>query len=599
MNNSKTQNLARVATAGLLLLAACSADARPSEGICVGNQSVARVWNEAALDAIRRDFPAPTVHARNLFHLSAAAWDSWAAYDPLVRGLFSQNELEAAPEELEKLRATTISYAAHRLLTHRYALAVGATESLLAFDQVLESLCLPSTDAASEDPAAALGVAIADEIIDGTRADGSLEAANYVDLSYAAVNPPLSVDQPGSGLLDPDRWQPLSLEVQITQNGLEIAGGVQEFIGPSWGTVATFAIEPDPVNGLPIDPGPPPLFASDRAGYVGGAIEVLRLSSLLDPNSSSTIDIGPRTLGDAPLGSDISTGYDTNPFTEAPYEPNMVLEADYGRVIAEYWADGPSSETPPGHWNTIANQVTDRISADGDLRLTGEQRVVSQLEWDVKLGITLNGALHDAAVAAWGSKSHYDSVRPISMIRWLGEEGSLPEQHGLVETITAESSEPGSRHELLSDHVGQLAVFAWRGPPGDVENTIAGTGWILATTWVPYQRPSFVTPSFPGYVSGHSAFSRAAAEVLTGFTGSPFFPGGFSTHVVEPGGLVHESGPSETVTLQWATYYDAADEAGRSRLYGGIHVPADDLNGRQLGSTVGIAALVRAETLFS
>ncbi len=43
-------------------------------------KSVARLWDEALLDAIRRDFPAPTVHARNLYHASAAMWDAWAAY---------------------------------------------------------------------------------------------------------------------------------------------------------------------------------------------------------------------------------------------------------------------------------------------------------------------------------------------------------------------------------------------------------------------------------------------------------------------------------------------------------------------------------------
>src|SRR3954453_17902178 len=48
----------------------------------VQGRPVARVWDEAMLDAIRRDLPAPTTHARNLFHVSAAMWDAWAAYDP-------------------------------------------------------------------------------------------------------------------------------------------------------------------------------------------------------------------------------------------------------------------------------------------------------------------------------------------------------------------------------------------------------------------------------------------------------------------------------------------------------------------------------------
>jgi len=46
--------------------------------------SVARRW-DALLDAIPRALPAPTIHARNLFHLSAATWDAWAVYDPRLR----------------------------------------------------------------------------------------------------------------------------------------------------------------------------------------------------------------------------------------------------------------------------------------------------------------------------------------------------------------------------------------------------------------------------------------------------------------------------------------------------------------------------------
>ena len=48
------------------------------------DQSVARRMNEECLEAIRRDFPAPTVHSRNLYHSSAAMYDAWAAYDPVA-----------------------------------------------------------------------------------------------------------------------------------------------------------------------------------------------------------------------------------------------------------------------------------------------------------------------------------------------------------------------------------------------------------------------------------------------------------------------------------------------------------------------------------
>jgi hypothetical protein len=107
-----------------------------------------------------------------------------------------------------------------------------------------------------------------------------------------------------------------------------------------------------------------------------------------------------------------------------------------------------------------------------------------------------------------------------------------------------------------------------------------------------------VTPAFAGYVSGHSTFSRAAAEVMTAITGDPYFPGGLSEWTLEPGGLVTERGPSQAVTLQWATYYDAADHAGISRIFGGIHIAVDDFAGRRLGSQCGDEAWALAQRYF-
>ena len=85
---------------------------------------------------------------------------------------------------------------------------------------------------------------------------------------------------------------------------------------------------------------------------------------------------------------------------------------------------------------------------------------------------------------------------------------------------------------------------------------------------------------------------------MANLTGDKFFPGGMLEYVFPAGeGLEFEYGPSTDVTLQWATYFDAADEAGLSRLYGGIHVPAADLPGRIIGSEIGITAWNKA-TLY-
>jgi uncharacterized protein YaiE (UPF0345 family) len=471
---------------------------------------------------------------------------------------------------------------------------------------------LDNTTTVGDSPSA-LGNRIAAGILSSTVDDGSREASDYIDPDYVPVNDPLIVDRPGTVLNDPNRWQPLELEEMVAQNGLPMSENVQSFVGPHWGDVVGFALPPPDDRGIVTDPGPPPLLGDTvtDAEFKEAANEVLRYSARLDPASAETIDISPASQGNAPLGTYDDRGHTINPATGAPYEPNEVPHGDYGRVVAEYWADGPQSETPPGHWNSIANRASDSLDGSGLLRINGADPEIDRLEWDVKLYLALNGALHDAAITAWGVKGHYDYVRPISMIRHMAGLGQsndpdVPSFHpdgilledGLVEMITEESSAPGERHDHLVGHIGEIAVRAWRGEPADVDGDVGGVGWILGVDWVPYQRSTFVTPSFAGYVSGHSTFSRAAAEVLTAITGNEYFPGGEAEWRVEAGGLEFEAGPDDDIVLQWATYRDAADEAGLSRLYGGIHVRADDLAGRRIGAEVGIAAWDHASSFY-
>lgn len=560
-------------------------------------RSVARVWDEAVLDAIRRDIPAPTTHARNLFHLSAAMWDAWAAYDPTADGYFVHEKARAA--DVQAARETAISYAAYRVLLWRYAQGAGLQTTFDALTATMTSLCLsPGFASDKGDSPAALGNRIAAAVIKAGLADGSLERQHYADTTYRAVNEPLIVAQPGTAMHDPVFWQPLALDQIIAQNGLAVPGRVQSFIGAGWGHVRSFAL-PVSKKGLPIDPGKPPFGTAETASYKQQAVGVIRASTELDASDGTTIDIGPGARGDNPLGTNGGNGYELNPVTGKPYAPNIVRRADFARIVSEFWADGPSSETPPGHWNVIANAVSDSTLLAARIGPAAADR----LKWDVRLYLALNGAVHDAAIAAWGIKREYNAVRPISMIRYLAGQGQstdpsgpsysregLPLVPGLIEVVTAASSAPGQRHAALAGHVGEIAVRYWRGK--------AGVGWGLGVNWSTYQRPTFVTPAFPGFVSGHSTFSRAAAEVLTGITGSPYFPGGLFEETLAPGSLKLEQGPSAPVKLQSATYYDAADQAGISRIYGGIHVTADDFAGRRVGSTVGRRAWVLAQRYF-
>jgi hypothetical protein len=568
-------------------------------------RSVARVWNEALLDAIRRDIPAPTTHARNLFHVSAAMWDAWAAYDPKAEGYFV-TEKDRAPD-VEAAREAAISYAAYRILLWRYALGANMRVTFNELTATMRSLCyrIDFTSTKGDSPAA-LGNRIAAAVIRYGKHDGSLESLHYADESYTPVNAPLVVAQPGIAIHDPTFWQPLALDQSVSQNGLTIPGKVQTFIGAQWGHVRGFALRPSK-TGLPVDPGPPPVGTPDTAAYKQAAVDVIRKSAELDATQGGTVDIGLDALGNNPLGTNDGHGYAVNPVTGGSYASERVLRGDFGRVLAEFWADGPNSETPPGHWNVIANTVSDSPLLAARIG----PGVANRLRWDVKLYFALNGAVHDAAIAAWGIKRRYQSVRPISMIRYLAGRGQssdpslpsydpegLPLIPGLIELITKESSAAGQRHAALADHVGEIAIRAWRGNPKNPSET-SGVGWILGERWVPYQKATFVTPAFPGWVSGHSTFSRAAAEVLTAYTGSPYFPGGEFTQTFAPGYLKFELGPSKPLTLQWATYYDAADQAGISRIFGGIHIPPDDFTGRRIGSRVGRQAWALAQRYFA
>jgi hypothetical protein len=575
--------------------------------------SVARRWDEALLDAIRRALPNPPVHARNLFHLSVAMWDAWATYDPTARGYLTNEKISAS--NIAQARTEAISYAAWTVLRSRFQNANGAEDSLDEFDTVLRSLCYPTNRTSGDDlDPGVVGRKIAAAVLAYGRADGSNEADGYTDPDYQPVNAPLVVASTGRfTMVDPNRWQPLEILGGFSQNGIP-TGVDQVAVDPFWGGVSAFGAT-SLAGGTPLDPGPPPRLGDPAtdATLKADIVEVIRDSSMLDPALNQSLDISPATRGANDLGSNDGHGWSRNPVTGKPYTPEVVQQADFYRAAAEFWADGPRSETPPGHWNVLANDASDAILASpAPLRIGGRGPAVDRLEWDVKLYLALNGAVHNAAIVAWGLKGKYDSVRPISLIRYMGGLGQssnpkapsyarsgLPLVPGLIELVTAASSAPGGRHAGLGGYVGQVVIHAWAGTPADPSSQVAGGRWMLATAWVPYQLPTFVTPSFPAYASGHSTFSRAAAEVLTAFTGSRYFPGGLAEYVTLAGALAFEHGPTTDVALQWATYYDAADQAGQSRLFGGIHIRADDFTGRRLGSLCGKSAWHLAQEYFT
>jgi hypothetical protein len=332
----------------------------------------------------------------------------------------------------------------------------------------------------STDPASPAGVGnqAAAAVLAFRANDGSNQAGGYADTTgYVPVNTPDTVN-------DPFHWQPLRVP---DGNGGFV---VQKFLTPQWRNVTPFALtSPDEFR----LPGPTPTTLL-----------------LLDQEVTDTL------LQSASL-------------------------TDLSKMRAEYWSDGPASETPPGHWCLFAQAIS-------------RARQYS-LDNDVKMFFTLANAELDASIAAWNAKRKWDYVRPITAV-----------------------------HVRKKNQL----VLAWAGP-------YKGTRLIWGQDWQPYQLPTFVTPSFPEYVSGHSTFSGAGARVLQEFTGSDLFgarvtlPAGSSR--IEPGAT-----PLLPVVLLWPTFSAARDEAGESRRQGGIHFPDADHNGRTLGTSVGQNALEKAQT---
>ena len=247
------------------------------------NWSVARIWDEQVLALIRQVVPAPGVHARNLFHVSAAMWDAWAAYDQAADGYYVTEKRQAA--DVNAARETAISYAAYRILHWRYATVADLPTASAELDATMARLCLkPEYADAQAADAGAFGNHIAQVILDATRNDGALEDERYIDASYRPGNEPLIVAETGATMADANRWQPLALDSQVSQNGISIPGKVQQFIGSQWGHVTPFAL-PASDAGTPIDPGPPPRLgdAATHEAFQRAAVEVIRYSSQLYP----------------------------------------------------------------------------------------------------------------------------------------------------------------------------------------------------------------------------------------------------------------------------------------------------------------------------
>ncbi|MGF1445641.1 MAG: vanadium-dependent haloperoxidase, partial [Pikeienuella sp.] len=317
----------------------------------------------------------------------------------------------------------------------------------------------------------------------------------------------------------------------------------QEFYTPQWGLVTPFAIpRADAYRPVP----PQPFFVSG----VQAELDI----------ATATITRDGRTL---PVSRDL-VGPVINPAFIAQAEEVARWSAeltDRQKMMAEFWEDATDTAFPPGTWMVFAQFVSARDN--------------HTMDDDAKLFFTLANAMLDASIATWEAKVHYDYVRPVRAIRSLGRLGLL--------------GTPGT--DAVTGERGQI-VASWAGPG-------RGTQPILARRWLSYQTPDLdPSPPFAEYPSGHSSFSAAGAEVLRRLTGDDRFGAAVT---FAPGSSRFEPGvtPKTPITLAWPTFSAAADEAGASRRYGGIHFTEGDLVGREMGRKIGARVVEASMRLFT
>jgi hypothetical protein len=145
----------------------------------------------------------------------------------------------------------------------------------------------------------------------------------------------------------------------------------------------------------------------------------------------------------------------------------------------------------------------------------------NSLEQNARLFALLSLAQADAAIVCWATKYRYNSWRPITAIQRADEDGN-----------------PGTQKDA---------------------------------SWSHY----LAAPPFPSYMSGHSTFSKASAQVLTRFYGTDAIS--FSA--------TSDSLPG--VVRTFTSLSGCADEIGMSRVYGGIHFQFDNEAGKRCGQLIG------------
>lgn len=502
------------------------------------------IWDQVAQSLVAETEPGPTNAARIYAMLHTAIYDAYAAHD--ASAVRVAIDLDGDNVEIREASADEIDAAMHH---------AGYTVLHTLFPQhreMLDRLMRDRLDLSPNDHDSAEARIGRDAAGDMLRL--RLDEKDRLTDRKAADYSPVNTNPDDVKVID--AWTP-------EWRGNAPEQDVQTFLSPEFPLLEPFALPANADGSTDFDairpPAPEPFFMPDFAD-----------ASLDIPEGSVTLAaaavVGGVTYaaGDTvPVTRDL-IGEVINPAFIAQSERLIEASANLttqDRAVAEFWEDGPGTSYPPGTMMTLAQFVSER---DGHDAAT-----------DAHLFLAMGNAMFDAAVAAWDSKVVYDYARPVQVIRDLG-------QLGLI-------GEPGV-DELTGQEGNVIRAFAGYDPDTGAS---LGTRTILAENFVTYQNPEGdFSPPFAEYVSGHSTFSGAAAAVLESFTGDNDL--GASTILPAGGSEFDPTFPDTPLVMSWPDFDSAAQDAGVSRIYGGIHFDDGNIAGLALGEEVGTLAAERA-----
>ena len=448
------------------------------------SKPLALQWNQLTLDAIKYTKTSPPLAARVLAMVHTAMYDAWTVYHEKALSTSTALYIKISDEEscTKDNKRKAFSYAAYNVLTDCFWLVLSAQYKNMFRDFMCQLNYNPDDTSLDITTPQGIGNLAAKLVLeyrygDGSNPHGTLQMPAWSD--YTGYKPVNTWDK----VNDLNHWQPLRTVASPGEFK------IQNFLVAHWGLVKPFALS----YNWEFRPMPP--YKKHQAQFKEQVKEVVAISAGL---------------------------------------------TDKQKAIAEYWADGPGTYTPPGHWCEIAQFIA-QCKKYGNYDC-------------IKLFFALCNALLDSSIACWECKRYYDFVRPITAIR---------------ETYRGKD------------------IQAWGGPH-------KGTQTIKGETWQPY----ISTPPFAEHVSGHSNFSRAAATILKSYTCSDHFDGCTivkkCSSTIEPG-----TTPKQDIELEWPTFTDAAAQAGMSRLYGGIHFARGNQDGQTLGAEIGKSAWEKAQFYFN